>query len=258
MPSNFSSVVKANTPPSTDLQRRDQLSPPAIAVGGLSPNTIRRGSFPLDHSESNKGLNSFDSSPRTQARTLYGIPLGTPAAKEAAKSFWTMDQLQESLEKIAQYTSEQSSSPTASLTSLSTSSYSVDFDSRPMSAVSIHEHTLTPPHPPITVSAPTTPRVSHKEGTVSPLTQVVARRGDKAATSLPGSLISSPRLLGSSPRRSTPPYLSPGITRKREELKPSLSVEGKQMKLSVRNNSSLWTQSPPLRSASACAVLIND
>lgn len=44
------------------------------------------------------------------AQSTYGIPLGSKTAREAARSFWNRDMLQQRLEKILEYASQEASS----------------------------------------------------------------------------------------------------------------------------------------------------
>ena len=96
-----SSSIRADIERSRPKSAVARMSVPSAKSAGDQKNDLR------------KSL-SVNTSPKAQVH--YGIPLGTPAAKEAARSFWSMGMLQESLKKIATYTAGESgyNSPTLS------------------------------------------------------------------------------------------------------------------------------------------------
>ena len=215
--------------------RHNLSSRPKSAVARISVAAKNQGERKTDL---RKSL-SVNTSPKAEVH--YGIPLGTPAAKEAARSFWSMDMLQESLKKIATYTEESgynspafSRQDSPSFSSLGSSSIAVD---DPADSHSSFRHL-----PCIAVSAPPSPRSIQRrrdtESSVPRLQPLSAsssslmapkKRGEEAprrSHTYPNSGALSPLL------RATPPFVSPGVTRKMHENAPPLSVEGKQLKLS--------------------------
>ena len=279
MPSSIEDSSGALDSPGSDdpCEKGQRLCPPPLVLRrSPSPDAVRRGSFPLDKSSYGATSSSDSETPESapaytggerkkqeirrrthgslnwSPRSEYGIPLGTPAAKEAAKSFWSADMLQQSLDKIAQYADQsRSTSPSLSL-SLGSSTNSIDNQSLSCESSSIHLPTIDVP----ASSSPSQREKDRSSPRTSPLVPLTAitysqssRRGSEGiGVSLPGSLNTSPRLSPSLHTRHyllgrvTPPFLSPGATRKVHSahtrklapLQASLSVEGKQLKLSNR------------------------
>ena len=240
-------------------------------------NTLRRGSCPLQlpkpefETEATRSQTKFqrttslDEPPCTSQR--YGILLGTAAAKEAAKSFWNMDMLQQSLEKIVHYTIQERYSP--SLDSLGSSIDSDDVQSPPA-----HRSPQPPPHihlPPLPVSAPSSPLASPKEGHGTKLQH--AGPSTHSSPLLVAGSSSLPNSLNPSPQHSpsvryhghlTPPFLSPGVNRRKVYsattfrlkplLRPAFSIEGKQLRFSSKQSPKLL----PMRKSSSCHSFLSN
>lgn len=94
-----------------------------------------------------------------------GMRLGTPVAREAAKSFWSMDMLKTSLNRMAFYADCETHSSQGSLDSTATNSDS-GFHSR---APSERATPTIPQLPQLTTSAPSSPALATKSGSRSHL-----------------------------------------------------------------------------------------
>lgn len=180
----------------------------------MSPNTRREPQLVLPEQCEEAPTN--DDSPCTSQ--CYGIPLGTPAAKEAAKSFWNMEMLQQSLEKIVHYSIQEGDS--LSLDSIGSSIDSADVQTPPIPLS---------PSLPLHLSAPSSPFVSPKE-----------ERGTRPQLSP----CSSPLIASS---HATRKVHSATTYRLKPLLRPTFSIEGKQLKLSSRRSPKL-----PLRKSVSC------
>ena len=191
------------------------LSQPAHSDrASMSPNTRREPQLVLPEQCEQAPTN--DDSPCTSQ--CYGIPLGTPAAKEAAKSFWNMEMLQQSLEKIVHYSIQEGDS--LSLDSIGSSIDSADVQTPPIPLS---------PSLPLHLSAPSSPFVSPKE-----------ERGTRPQLSP----CSSPLIASS---HATRKVHSATTYRLKPLLRPTFSIEGKQLKLSSRRSPKL-----PLRKSVSC------
>ena len=215
----------------------------------IPSNTPRRHSYPLktEHSEStgDEEESDDDSEVRVRKRSSSlsnspyrpsGMPLGSKAAQEAAKSFWNMDMLQESLQKIVQYAAnDQSSGLGSSLASVDVQidESAVEDQENPFVGVSpIAPHLKNLPLSLSSCSAPTSPRLS------PPLS---IQRSRSACSESPSKQTSANTSRNVS--RKTSPYLSPAsLKRVHFELSqkldsasaPHLSVVGERIHLAPR------------------------
>ena len=121
-----------------EVGRTQSVPYPLARSASPSPDALRRGSLQPQHVRE----------PRLPSITPHGIRLGTPVAREAAKSFWSMDMLRHSINKMAFYADrDYENHSQTSLGSLD-SGYNSSVLTTP----------TTPFHlPPITVSAPSSP-----------------------------------------------------------------------------------------------------
>ena len=212
-----------------------------------TPEMLRRASSQLA-SESEPEMQSPSAShDQRPCLTPLGIRLGTPVAREAAKSFWSMDMLRTSLNRIAFYADcdYENHSETRLLSSRSDSGYNSSVLASP-----------TPVHlPPIAVSAPPSPvaPTSWREGTRR------VRRPPSSALS--SSVAPTPPLLRSPPflparqregrrraENSEVDFLSSPALRHHRSIHRTLSVEGR----GIRNSKPAVTaatakESAPLR-----------
>lgn len=126
-------------------------------------------------------------SPRSER--LHGIPLGTPAAQAAAKSFWNMDMLKQSLEKMAQYATEEGT-PLGSMESFEVKSQDSGMaqEGGGVLRLALPSQLTLESH-----SAPNSPKERFTPRIKSPLL---------------------PKTVGGRVRPKTPPYMSPGMTRR--------------------------------------------
>lgn len=185
----------------------------------LSPPSHSRMSKPPDIDLTEQCEQLASDSPSTSQ--CYGIPLGTPAAKEAAKSFWNMEMLQESLEKIVHYSVQEGDN--LSLDSLGSSIDSADVQTPPIPLS---------PSLPLRLSAPSTPSMGRE----------LEERGTRPQLSA----CSSPLMANSHPALRK--VHSATTYRLKPLLRPTFSIEGKQLKLSSRRSPKLL----PVRKSVSC------
>ena len=176
-----------------------------------SPDALRRGSLQPEHVRE----------PRLPSITPHGIRLGTPVAREAAKSFWSMDMLRHSLNRMAFYADrDYENHSQTSLGSLD-SGYNSSVLTTP----------TTPFHlPPITVSAPSSPVCSSSREQ----TRCESPKSPYTSPTPPlvlGSLDKPPSLLAARQHRRrksngtiSPPHTS---SHTHSQIHSSLSVEGR-------------------------------
>ena len=151
---------------------------------------------------------------------LDGIPLGSLTAQEAAKSFWNMDMLHQRLQKITECAAQETSSLGSSLESFDLQSPE-DTGNEPLS-MKLEDETNIPR------SAPSSPRLSP---------QVTYTRSHSAEQRLTSNLLNTrPR-----PAVLTPPFLSPGATRRlghSSTAHPNFVVTGRRINLSPKASDS--------------------
>lgn len=159
---------------------------------------------------------SFNEGVRQPAIYLDGIPLGSLTAQEAAKSFWNMDMLHQRLQKITECAAQETSSLGSSL-----ESFDLQLPEDEPIIMKLDDSTVPR-------SAPSSPRLNP---------QVTYTRSHSAGHRLVSNLLTTrPK-----PSVETPPYLSPGATRRANYTSsshPNLVVTGKGIKLSPRSSSS--------------------
>ena len=210
-----SNIVAEDHIPSSSCSERE----PSEAPQSLSPPSHSdRKSKPPDIDLTDQCEQAPDSPSTSQC---YGIPLGTPAAKEAAKSFWNMEMLQESLEKIVHYSVQEGDN--LSLDSLGSSIDSADVQTPPIPLS---------PSLPLHLSAPSTPSM--------------ARELEERGTRPQLSACSSPLMANSHP--AIRKVHSATTYRLKPLLRPTFSIEGKQLKLSSRRTPNLL----PVRKSVSC------
>ena len=277
-------------------EEEERCLPAAVRRLQRSPDPPRRSSFPFDRTDDDERSPVPGTEEKTRSKAALRkvnsmkvqgtrpgtLALGTPAAREASKSFWSSAMLHQQLEKIVRCAEFEHSGARGSVTSQDVDVECESADSKYCSQDSLQLPPLpasrslsAPPTPPESPRPPPlTPRATH----VSPPARLASSSSSSSSSpptfprrfqSVPrrGSVHSavSPFIAAGYVERMTPPFLSPRLVRRIQPitarraqthpLTPPISLQGRQLRLSPKL--------APLRKASSdssglvpCLVLV--